>query len=109
MYPAHQMHVAFQPHLFSRTRDFMPEFAKALSKADQLYLLDIYPARELPIPGVSSQLLLDAVTIAHKQLLSKEALVKQVVLNRPSLFVLLGAGDIDTLIEPIQKGLLASV
>ncbi len=109
MYPAHQMHVAFQPHLFSRTRDFMPEFAKALSKADQLYLLDIYPARELPIPGVSSQLLLDAVTIAHKQLLSKEVLVKQVVLNRPSLFVLLGAGDIDTLIEPIQKGLLASV
>ncbi len=109
MYPECKMHVAFQPHLFSRTRDFMSEFAMALSKADQLYLLDIYPARELPIPGVTSESLLDLIQLEHKQLLSKEALVKQVVANQPSLFVLLGAGDIDTLIEPLRQGLLKGV
>jgi len=105
MYPAKKMHVAFQPHLFTRTRDFMPEFAQALSLADCLYLLDIYPARELPIEGVNSQNLLHEVQLEHKYLLSKKELVEKVVNAQPELFVLLGAGDIDTLIQPIQEKL----
>lgn len=105
MYPTKKMHVAFQPHLFTRTRDFMPEFAKALSLADCLYLLDIYPARELPIEGVNSQNLLNEVQLDQKFLLSKNDLVEKVVNNQPALFVLLGAGDIDTLIQPIKDRL----
>jgi UDP-N-acetylmuramate--alanine ligase len=105
MYPTKKMYVAFQPHLFSRTRDFMPEFAKALSLADCLYLLDIYPARELPIEGVNSQNLLNEIQVEQKYLLSKNDLVEKVVNEQPELFVLLGAGDIDTLIQPIKDRL----
>jgi UDP-N-acetylmuramate--alanine ligase len=105
MYPTKKMHVAFQPHLFTRTRDFMAEFAKALSLADCLYLLDIYPARELTIEGVNSQNLLNEVQLDQKFLLTKNDLVEKVVNNQPALFVLLGAGDIDTLIQPIKDRL----
>ncbi len=105
MYPNHKLVAAFQPHLFTRTRDFATGFAEALSLVDQLFLLDIYPARELPIPGVSSQMLLEHISAAEKELLSKEELVKKIIELKPALFVSLGAGDIDALVEPIKQGL----
>ncbi|MDP3927928.1 MAG: UDP-N-acetylmuramate--L-alanine ligase [Bacteroidota bacterium] len=106
MYPNQKLVVAFQPHLFSRTRDFMDAFAASLSMADSVYLLPIYPARELPIEGVNSTLLLDKITCSEKKLLDKQALVNEIVALKPSLFVSLGAGDIDALVQPIETGLL---
>lgn len=105
MYPNHKLVAAFQPHLFTRTRDFAAGFAEALSMVDHLFLLDIYPARELPIAGVNSQMLLDHITAAEKELVSKEDLVKRVIALKPALFLSLGAGDIDALVEPIKLGL----
>ncbi len=105
MYPTHKLVAAFQPHLFTRTRDFAAGFAEALSMVDHLFLLDIYPARELPIAGVNSQMLLDHITAAEKELVSKEDLVKRVIALKPALFLSLGAGDIDALVEPIKLGL----
>jgi len=107
MYPNQKLVVAFQPHLFSRTRDFLDEFAQSLSMADSVYLLPIYPARELPIAGINSELLLEKIQVKEKALLDKQTLVNTIVALKPSLFVCLGAGDIDTLVEPIEKGLLA--
>jgi len=106
MYPNQKLVAAFQPHLFSRTRDFAKGFAKALSLVDHLFLLDIYPARELPIEGVSSAMLLQNITSEHKELVSKEGLVQAVTALKPSLFLTLGAGDIDALVLPIKNGLL---
>ena len=106
MYPNQKLVAAFQPHLFSRTRDFAEGFAKALSLVDHLFLLDIYPARELPIEGVSSAMLLQNITSEHKELVSKEGLVQAVTALKPSLFLTLGAGDIDALVLPIKNGLL---
>jgi UDP-N-acetylmuramate--alanine ligase len=105
MYPNHKLVAAFQPHLFSRTRDFAQGFASSLSMVDHLFLLDIYPSRELPIDGVSSAMLLANITSPHKELISKEALVQTVTALKPSLFLTLGAGDIDALVLPIKKGL----
>jgi UDP-N-acetylmuramate--alanine ligase len=102
MYPNHKLVVAFQPHLYSRTRDFADGFAASLSLADQLYLLDIYPARELPIEGVSSAMLLKSITCKEKELCSKEDLILKVGKSRPALFLTLGAGDIDALVEPLK-------
>lgn len=105
MYPDLPLVIAFQPHLFTRTRDFMDEFAKALSVADDVYLLDIYPARELPLPGIDSALLLSKITSGEKALLSKTQLVENIIAMRPRLFLTLGAGDIDALVRPIKEGL----
>ncbi|MCO4292428.1 UDP-N-acetylmuramate--L-alanine ligase [Solitalea sp. MAHUQ-68] len=105
LYPGKKMTVVFQPHLFTRTRDFAPEFAASLSKADELYLLDIYPARELPIEGVNSQMVLDMVTISNKQLCSKANLVDLINSDNIEVLVTVGAGDIDTLVEPLRKKL----
>jgi UDP-N-acetylmuramate--alanine ligase len=105
MYPHQKMVVVFQPHLYSRTRDFEDEFANSLSLADQLFLLDIYPARELPIPGVSSQMLLRKATCEQKELCSKEVLIERLASLQPGLLLTLGAGDIDALVEPIKQKL----
>lgn len=105
MYPNHKLVAAFQPHLFSRTRDFAEGFASSLSMVDHLFLLDIYPARELPIEGVSSAMLLANISSPQKELISKEALVQAVTALKPKLFLTLGAGDIDALVLPIKKGL----
>jgi UDP-N-acetylmuramate--alanine ligase len=105
MYPNHKLVAAFQPHLFSRTRDFAEGFASVLSMVDHLFLLDIYPARELPIEGVSSAMLLANISSPQKELISKEALVQVVTTLKPKLFLTLGAGDIDALVLPIKKGL----
>ena len=93
----------FQPHLYSRTRDFVDEFAKSLSMLDELILLDIYPAREEPIEGVTSQLIFDKVTIPEKTLCTKAELLSVLKDKSPEVLVTLGAGDIETLLPEIEK------
>ncbi len=105
LYPDRHITGIFQPHLFTRTRDFVDGFAKSLSMLDRLLLLDIYPARELPIPGVTSGIILDKVTCADKQLLSKEAVLRYLADNRTDVVLTLGAGDIDQLVEPLRRQL----
>lgn len=103
MYPGKKVTTIFQPHLFTRTRDFAVGFAESLSLADELVLLDIYPARELPIEGVTSKMLLDKVTITHKELCSKGELLDKMRHRHPEVLVTIGAGDIDQLVEPLKK------
>ena len=106
LYPGRKITAVFQPHLFSRTRDFAAGFAESLSLADSLILLDIYPAREQPIDGVNSQLILGQVTIADKQLSTKTDLLEILKRQPTDVVVTIGAGDIDRLIEPIKQVLL---
>lgn len=95
--------VAFQPHLFSRTRDFADGFAESLSMADELILLDIYPARELPVEGVTSQMIADRMGNPNHTILSKEGLIEYVKAAPLDLFITAGAGDIDKLVNPIKE------
>lgn len=103
LYPTKHLTVVFQPHLFTRTRDFMEGFAEVLSAADTLVLMEIYPARELPIEGVTSSALLDKVTARDKHLKDKEAVLEYIAKQKPELIVSVGAGNIDQLIEPIRE------
>ncbi len=105
MYPKQKVLGVFQPHLFSRTRDFAEDFAQSLARFDELILLDIYPARELPIEGVSSQWLLTKVTNKNKQLSSKENLVDAILKSNAQIIVVIGAGDIGQLVENIKNSL----
>ncbi len=98
LYPQEKILAVFQPHLFSRTRDFIDEFALALSTFDAVALLDIYPAREKPIPGITSSVLLDKITIANKYLLPKDQVAQFVKESTYKIVVMMGAGDIDKLI-----------
>jgi UDP-N-acetylmuramate--alanine ligase len=102
MYPSKKIVGVFQPHLFSRTRDFVDDFAKSLSLFDELILLDIYPARELPIEGVTSSWLLDKVSIDKKQISSKENLYKNILKSKAQVIVMIGAGDIGELVSEIK-------
>jgi len=102
-FPSKRVTVVFQPHLFTRTRDFMEGFASSLAMADNLILLDIYPAREQPIEGITSQALLDKVQMSHKRLCAKSDLLATLEELRPELLVTMGAGDIDRFVEPIEK------
>lgn len=103
LYPNKKLTVVFQPHLFSRTNDFYKEFANELAKVDELILLDIYPARELPIEGVDSNLILKNINSnIDKRLLSNDKLLKSLKEHKRELLVTLGAGDIDKLINPIK-------
>ncbi len=95
--------LVFQPHLYSRTRDFMDGFAEVLALADELVLLDIYPARELPIEGITSQTLLDKVQMADKRLCKKSDLIGLIESEKPRLLVTMGAGDIDRFVEPLEE------
>ncbi len=97
--------VVFQPHLFSRTQDHAKGFARSLDLADEVILLDVYPARELPIEGVSSQLILDHMAIDNKHLLSKEGVVEWAKSKKPRVLITAGAGDIDQIVEPIKNAL----
>ena len=107
--PNDQLLLVFQPHLFSRTRDFMSEFAEALSMADALFLLDIYPAREEPIEGISSSALLELCSLRDKKLLSKQNLLEEIENKSKNFSVMtLGAGDIDALVPEISESLKAS-
>ncbi|WP_191858832.1 UDP-N-acetylmuramate--L-alanine ligase [Hanstruepera ponticola] len=106
MYPESRVLAVFQPHLFSRTRDFIDEFAKSLSSFDEVILLDIYPARELPIPGVTSQLLLDKIENNHKQLVEKSDLISKIKESQAKIVLTIGAGDIGEEVKHIKKALL---
>ena len=103
MYKGEKITLVFQPHLYSRTNDFANEFAESLSLVDELILLPIYPARELPMPGVDSNMILDKVTAVNKRVLSKEELKQWVSDNKPKIVVMAGAGDIDTLVVPVKN------
>lgn len=93
----------FQPHLYTRTRDFADDFAASLSLLDELILLDIYPAREEPIPGVTSRLIFDKVSIPSKTLCTKEELLDVVAAGTYEVILMVGAGDIDRLVEPVKQ------
>jgi UDP-N-acetylmuramate--alanine ligase len=105
LYQNRKLTVVFQPHLYTRTRDLADEFAEALSKADELILLEIYPARELPIPGVTSQMLLDKVDLDNKRLMSKEELVRSADVADYDVLLMVGAGDLDLLVPEITQKL----
>ncbi len=107
MYPQRKLTAIFQPHLFSRTRDFAEGFSKSLSMADELLLLDIYPARELPIPGVDSDMIFKDITSKVKVRCNKQDLMEKLDALDIEVLVTIGAGDIDTFIEPIKNMLIA--
>lgn len=101
MFPTKKLTVIFQPHLFTRTRDFAEGFSESLSLADSVILLDIYPARELPIEGVTAAMLLEGINTSHKVLVEKENLMRHLDQASPEVLVTLGAGDIDRLVPAI--------
>jgi UDP-N-acetylmuramate--alanine ligase len=106
LYPHRRLTAVFQPHLYSRTRDFMDGFAEALRHFDQLYLLNIYPARERPIPGITSEALLARIPMEKKALVEREELLQTLQQKPPELLLTIGAGDIDQLVQPIKMALL---
>ncbi len=103
LYGTEKLTLIFQPHLYSRTNDQAAEFGVSLSMADEVVLLPIYPARELPVPGVTSEMLLDKMTITNKQVLGKKEMVAWVKANKPGLIVMAGAGDIDVLVGEVKN------
>jgi UDP-N-acetylmuramate--alanine ligase len=106
MYPGKKITGIFQPHLFSRTRDFADDFAKSLDLLDECILMEIYPARELPIEGVSSKMLVDKMRSTNKSICQKQDLVKEVSGRKLEVLLTLGAGDIDTFVEPLKNELM---
>jgi len=108
IYPSNKITGIFQPHLYSRTRDFADEFAKSLNLLDEVILLDIYPARELPIEGVTSEIILDKLTIPSL-LCSKDQLLDVLKKKEIEVLLTLGAGDIDKLVRPIKNMLIKNL
>ena len=106
LYGSEKVTIIFQPHLFSRTRDFAIQFAASLDLADEVILLPIYPARELPIGGVTSELILQKMKLVKKNILSKEALMLWMQQNKPKIVVMAGAGDIDTVLIKVKEILM---
>ncbi len=109
IFPGRKLTAIFQPHLYTRTRDFAPDFAKALSAVDKLILLPIYPAREEPIPGVTSKIILDRVTAPEKVLIPKEELMDYLAQEPVDVVATFGAGNIDRFIGPIAQMLRSRV
>ena len=105
LYPGQKVLAVFQPHLFSRTRDFADDFAKSLSAFDEVLLLEIYPARELPMEGINSKWLLDKMTNNNKKLITKSDLVPSILASDASIIVTIGAGDIGELVPTIKKAI----
>jgi UDP-N-acetylmuramate--alanine ligase len=105
LYPNKKLTTIFQPHLYTRTRDFVDGFAEVLDMSDEVLLLDIYPARELPIEGVTSAIILDLMKLENRQILSKEAVIEKVRSEQPELLLTVGAGDIDQLVHPLKIAL----
>jgi UDP-N-acetylmuramate--alanine ligase len=103
LYPDKSITGIFQPHLFSRTRDFADGFAESLDKLDNPILLDIYPARELPIPGITSEWLLEKMQNPNKKHLKNEEAITYIQSHKPPLLLILGAGDIDRLVPVIKN------
>lgn len=106
-FPGRKLTGIFQPHLYSRTRDFADGFAKSLMLLDEIILLDIYPAREKPIPGVTSELIAEKISGRKVIIMSKEGVTGYIARSGPELLLTLGAGDIDQLVEPLTKKLEA--
>lgn len=105
LYPNQKVLAIFQPHLFSRTRDFADDFAKSLSAFDEVILLDIYPARELPMEGINSQWLMDKMTNNHKKIVPKSDLIATILASDATVIVTIGAGDIGELVSSIKKAI----
>jgi len=105
LYPGKHITGIFQPHLFSRTQDLAKEFAEQLSKLDEAILLPIYPAREEPIQGVTSAIILEKISIDNKKIMAKEELLEYISKNNFEVLATIGAGDIDRLVAPIKKSL----
>jgi UDP-N-acetylmuramate--alanine ligase len=103
LYPNKKIIAAFQPHLFSRTKDFIDGFAESLSKFDEVLLLEIYPARELPMEGVDSKWLLSKISNENKKLVTKDNLLKEFKNSDANVFVTIGAGDIGEMVQEIKK------
>jgi UDP-N-acetylmuramate--alanine ligase len=109
IYPNRKVTVIFQPHLYSRTRDFAAGFSETLSNCEELILLPIYPARELPIPGISSEMLLENCTCPTKLVLPKEEVIQYLQKHTPDIICTIGAGDIDQIIQPLNQWLLTLI
>lgn len=105
MYPNKKITAVFQPHLFSRTRDFMDGFADSLSTFENLILLDIYPARELPINGITSEVLINKIKSTSKVLIDKSELVSFLLENTPEVLLIIGAGDVGEMVDEIKLAL----
>ena len=105
LYPTQKVLAIFQPHLFSRTKDFADDFAKSLAAFDEVILLDIYPARELPMEGITSSWLLDKIDNSSKKLVSEKELIQTVLQSDATVIVTIGAGDIGEMVSNIKKAL----
>lgn len=105
LYPGRKLTVAFQPHLYSRTRDFADEFAEALDAADEVVLIDLYPAREQPIPGISSKTIFDKVKNQNKVMISREDFVDTMKNRNFEILLTLGAGDLNLYVPPLVEAL----
>jgi len=103
MYPGKKVLAIFQPHLFSRTKDFVDGFAESLSKFDELVLLDIYPARELPIEGVTSKWLLGKIENSNKKLVQKSEIINEIKMSDAQVVLTIGAGDIGEEVNYIKE------
>jgi UDP-N-acetylmuramate--alanine ligase len=103
LYPNKTITGIFQPHLFSRTQDFADGFAQSLSELDQIYLLNIYPAREQPIPGVNSDWLLSLINHPKKEVVTPDHVLEKIKNNPAEVLLILGAGDIDRIVQPLAK------
>jgi UDP-N-acetylmuramate--alanine ligase len=103
LYPNKKLTCIFQPHLFTRTRDFAEGFAENLAKADAVILMEIYPARELPIPTITSEWLLEKIKINEKFLLKESEILEKIKIEKPELLLILGAGDIDRIVPKIKE------
>ncbi|MDH7445167.1 UDP-N-acetylmuramate--L-alanine ligase [Aquimarina sp. 2201CG14-23] len=106
MHPEKEVLAIFQPHLYSRTQDFASDFAESLSQFDQLLLLDIYPARELPIEGITSEWLMGMIDVKNKKLVTKDNLIEEVLKSNAQVIATVGAGDIGEEVNHIKKALL---
>ena len=105
LYPNEKVLAVFQPHLFSRTKDFADEFARSLSQFDDILLLDIYPARELPIEGITSEWLLEKIDNPNKKLIQKSELITEILKTKNKIIVTIGAGDIGEMVCDVKKAL----
>jgi UDP-N-acetylmuramate--alanine ligase len=109
LYPNQKVMAIFQPHLFSRTKDFADDFAKSLSNFDEVVLLDIYPARELPMEGITSQWLMNKMTSEDKKLVSKEDLIPTILATDARIIVTIGAGDLGEMVPSIKNALYETI
>ncbi len=105
LYPGKKLTTIFQPHLYTRTRDFADGFAEVLDMVDELIILDIYPARELPIEGVSSDMILNRMKLANRYKYGKREAIDKIRNEKPELLLTVGAGDIDQLVQPLKQAL----